>query len=159
MTTTVITFLQQRSPRERQLLGTTAGLLVSAFVWWALLSPALQTYRQSSSAHAKLDAELLQMQSMAAESAKLKAVPRATPEQAKAWLEGTIKKLGKASFTQQEGRVQVSFVGATPEALAAYLAEARTRVQLLPSEAHWKKNVDKASDVRWDGSLVFELAK
>jgi general secretion pathway protein M len=163
MSNFVSTFLEQRTMRERQLLGMTAGLLALALVWWVFLAPALQTYRQSDSAHAKLDAEFLQMQSMAEESANLKAVPRVTPEQTKAWLEGAIKKLGKASFTQQEGRVQVSFVGATPEALAAYLADARTRAQLVPSEAHWKKSADKSAEksaeVLWDGSLVFEVTR
>jgi type II secretory pathway component PulM len=71
------------------------------------------------------------------------------------WLDGAIKKLGKASVAMQGGRVQVSFTGASPEVLAAWLAEARIKAQLVSLEAHWKKN----ASLLWDGSVVFELNK
>lgn len=160
MSTSTPSFLEQRSPRERQLIVIAGGLLIGALLWFLAIAPALQTYRASSAAHAKLDAELAQMQRMAAEAAKLKAMPRANPAQVQTWLDGATKKLGKASAAMQGGRVQVSFTGATPEALAAYLADARSKAQLVPIEAHWKKsaNAQNVSPL-WDGSIVFELAK
>jgi general secretion pathway protein M len=153
MTALLRAWLERQSPRERRLLGGAASVLMLALVWWALVAPALQTYRQSSSAHAKLELQIAQMQSLAAEAAKLRAVPRANSAQVQAWLDGATKKLGKASVAMQGGRVQVSFAGASPEALAAWLAEARIKAQLVPLEAHWKKN----ASLLWDGSLVFEL--
>ncbi len=155
MSTMTNTFWEQRNPRERQWLGAGAAVLAAAFVWFALIAPALQTYRGSSAAHAKLDAELAQMQRMAAEATKLKAMPRANPAQVQTWLDGATKKLGKANAAMQGGRVQISFTGASPEALAAVLAEGRSKAQLVPSEAHWKKN----ANLLWDGNIVFELAK
>ena len=155
MSTAMSTFWEQRNPRERQLLGVGAAVLAAAVLWFIAISPALQTYRVSATAHAKVDAELANMLGMAAEATKLKAMPRANAAEVQTWLDSATKKLGKASFAMQGGRVQVSFTGATPEALAAYLAEARLKAQLVPSEAHWKKN----ANLLWDGSIVFELAK
>lgn len=160
MSTVMPTFLEQRSPRERQLIGVAAALLAAAFLWFVAIAPALQTYRTSSAAHAKLEAELANMQRMAAEAVKLKAMPRASPAQVQTWLDGATKKLGKASAAVQGSRVQVSFTGASPEALADFLAEARLRAQLMPSEAHWKKNANApVAYPQWDGNIVFEFAK
>jgi general secretion pathway protein M len=148
------------SPRERQLIGIAGGLLIGALLWFFAIAPALQTYRASDTAHAKLDAELAQMQRMAAEATQLKAMPRANPAAVQAWVDGATKKLGKATATFQGGRVQVSFAGAAPEALAAYLADARSKAQLVPIEAHWKKSaIAQNVNPLWDGSIVFELAK
>jgi general secretion pathway protein M len=165
MSTSTPSFLEQCNPRERQLIVIAGGLLAAALLWFLAIAPALQTYRASAAAHAKLDTELAQMQRMASEANKLKAMPRANPAAVQTWLDGATKKIGKATATLQGGRVQISFTGASPEALAAFLAEARTRAQLVPSEAHWKKSVGSPSpnpsnaSPQWDGSIVFELAK
>lgn len=160
MSTSTPSFLEQRSPRERQLIVIAGGLLAAALLWFLAIAPALHTYRVSSAAHAKLDTELAQMQRMAAEANKLKAMPRANPAAVQTWLDAATKKLGKTSSSLQNGRVQISFTGASAEALAAFLAEARTKAQLLPLEAHWKKAVVQSSaNPQWDGNIVFELAK
>jgi general secretion pathway protein M len=84
----------------------------------------------------------------------LKATPRITRAQAQVWLEGSIKKLGKASMSTQSGRTQINFVGATPEALALWLAEARSNAQLLPVQANWTRSINVTTNPLWDGSLV-----
>ncbi len=160
MSTAMNTFWEQRNPRERQLLGLGGAVLAVAFLWFVAIAPALQTYRASGSAHAKLDTELAQMQRMAAQAAKLKEMPRANAAAVQSWIDGATKKLGKATASVQGGRVQVSFTGASPEALADFLAEGRGKAQLVPSEAHWKKSVNPATaNPQWDGNIVFELAK
>lgn len=151
------------TPRERQLVGIAGGAVAAALVWMIAISPALQTYRSSSAVHAKLDAELVQMQALAQEAKRLKALPTVSAAAAQTWLETSVKKLGKATVTVQGGRAQVSFTGATPEALAAWLTDARTAAQLLPNQANWKrsapiKNMDpKSPDVLWDGTTLLEL--
>lgn len=160
MSTAMNTFWEQRNPRERQLLGLGGAVLAVAFLWFVAIAPALQTYRASGSAHAKLDTELAQMQRMAAQAAKLKEMPRANAAAVQSWIDGATKKLGKATASVQGGRVQVSFTGASPEALADFLAEGRGKAQLVPSEAHWEKSVNPATaNPQWDGNIVFELAK
>ena len=146
-------WFEQRAPREQRLFCALAVLAVAALVWWLAIAPALQTYRETSAAHAKLDAELAHMQAMAEEAKQLKATPRINRALAQMWLEGSIHKLGKASMSTQGGRVQINFVGATPEVLALWLAEARSKAQLLPLQANWKRSANVA-DPLWDGSLV-----
>lgn len=146
-------WFEQRAPREQRLLSTLAVLAVAALVWWLAIASALQTYRETSAAHAKLDAELAHMQAMAEEAKQLKAMPPMSRAQSQAWLEGAIKKLGKASMNTQGGRIQINFAGVTPEALALWLAEARSNAQLLPIQANWKRRLNVA-DPLWDGSLV-----
>ena len=146
-------WFEQRAPREQRLSYALAALAVAALVWWLAIAPALQTYRETSAAHAKLDAELSQMQAMAEEVKQLKAMPRMSRAQAQSWLEASIKKLGKASLSAQGGSVQINFVGATPEALALWLAEARSTAQLRPIQANWTRRATVA-DPLWDGSLV-----
>ena len=152
-------WFEQRAPRERQLLSIAFALLVIAVIWWALVAPALQTYRASTAVHAKLDTELAQMQAMASEAKQVRARPVVSAAQAQAWLDASIKKLGKATLQIQGSRVQVNFVGASPESLAMWLAQARSTVQLLPLQANWKRNVGvaNAASVLWDGSIVLEL--
>lgn len=157
------TWLEQRQPRERKLLAAGAALLIAALVWFFALAPALQTYRGSSAAHAKLDAELARMQTMAKQAKQLKERPALSAAAAQTWLDASAKKLGKATVGVQGARVQVNFVGATPEALAMWLAEARTAAQLSPVQANWRRSApaktesSKSMDVLWDGSILLEL--
>ncbi len=146
-------WFEQRAPREQRLLFALFVLAVAALVWWLAIAPALQTYKGTNAAHAKLDAEISQMQAMADEAKQLKAMSPINRAQSQAWLEGAIKKLGKASMSTQGSRVQINFVGATPEALALWLAEARSHAQLLPVQANWKRSANVA-DPLWEGSLV-----
>jgi general secretion pathway protein M len=151
-------WFEQRHPRERKLLMAGVALLMAALLWFLAIAPALQTYRSSNAAHAKLDAELGQMQTMAQEAKRLKALPTMSAAAAQTWLEASVKKLGKASVSVQGGRAQVSFTGAAPEALAVWLTDARVAAQLLPSQANWKRTVaTKSPEALWDGSIVLEL--
>lgn len=147
------TWLEQRAPREQRLLVALAALAIAAAMWWLAITPALQMYRETDAAHAKLDAQIAQMQAMAEEAMQLKTKPQISSAQAQMWLEGSIKKLGVASMTMQGSHTHIRFVGATPETLATWLAEARSRAHLKPVEANWKRDASSV-DPLWDGSLV-----
>jgi general secretion pathway protein M len=152
------TWFEQRHPRERKLLTAGAALLIAALAWFLAIAPALQTYRSSSAAHAKLDEQLAQMQTMATEAKRLKERPSLSAAAAQTWLDMSVKKLGKTSFNVQGGRAQISFTGASPEVLAAWLTEARTAAQLSTVQANWKRSAGtKTESVLWDGTVVLEL--
>jgi general secretion pathway protein M len=155
--TRLSTQLDKLAPRERQLVLIASVLLGFALVWWVAISPALQTYQKSSAAHAALDAQLSQMQALSVEAASLRGKPRLVGAQAQDWLNGSIKPLGKASLTLPTGRAQINFSGAAPEALAAWLSDARTTAGLLPLEAHWKLSATSKT-AAWDGVVIFEMA-
>jgi type II secretory pathway component PulM len=98
------------------------------------------------------------MQTMAQEAKRLKERPTLSAAAAQTWLDASVKKLGKASVSVQGVRVQVSFTGAAPEALALWLTEARTGAQLSPMQASWKRSApSKEQSVLWDGTMVLEL--
>ena len=152
-------WLQDRPPRERALLTSLIALVVVALVWWFAIAPALQTYRASSSAHAKLDETLSHMRAMAQEAKQLKATPRPSGSAVQTWLDASVKKLGKASVSTQGGRTLIQLTGASPEALAAWLAEARQTAQITPAQANLRRSAAAkgSADILWDGTLTFEL--
>jgi general secretion pathway protein M len=141
--------------RERRLLLIALGLITAALLWWIALKPALLTYQNSQAAHASLDAQLAKMQTLAQDAQTLKAAPRMNGGQARVWLENASKKLGKAVVSAQGNRLQISFVGASPEALASFLTQARSAAQLVPVQANWQL---AGSTALWDGTAVFEVA-
>lgn len=153
---------EKLAPREQRWVRLLLAILFLALVWWLAIAPALHTWRNSDAAHSKLDAELAQMQQLAAEAKALQTAPHLTAAQAQSWLETSIKQLGKATLSVQTGRVQISFNGASAENLAAWLAEARTVATLRPTEAHWKRQPnDKTTDSTaiWDGVTLLELPR
>jgi general secretion pathway protein M len=180
MTPSALTSLQaafeRLAPRERSLLTAASCLLVMALVWWIALAPALQTWRDSASSHAKLDAQLAQMQRLAQEATRLKAAPVISPKEAESWLVQSVKKLGKSTVSLpagglSSGLVQVTLIGADAAALAVWLTDARTAAGLIPVEAHWRRNLQNAdkpstssqsaqpsNSALWDGSLTLKLA-
>jgi general secretion pathway protein M len=158
---------ERLAPRERQLFVVAGSLLALALAWWLLVAPAVQTWRTAGTAHAQLDAQIQQMQALAAEAKALKGAPRVTASQTQSWLDQSTKKLGKATLNMQGARAQISFTGASAENLAAFLAEARVSAALLPVQANWKRaalittptsaSTKGDTPVLWDGSLVFEV--
>lgn len=153
---------ERLAPRERQLLAVAASLLATALIWWLLLAPALNTWRTAGTAHAQLDAQILQMQALATEAKALKAAPRLSAAETQSWLERSIPKLGKATLSMQGTRAHINFTGASAESLAAYLAEARVSAALLPVQANWKRAANKPevkgdATAVWEGSIIFEV--
>jgi len=154
----VTAWLAQRPLREQRLLTVLALLASAAFIWLLAIAPAWQTYRESSHAHATLDAQLATMQAMAHQAQQLKALTPTPRAQAKTWLEASIGQLGKASASTEGQRVLIHFEGATSEALAAWLAQTRTSVQLQPVQANWTRTGAPAdAPPLWSGTLLFEL--
>ncbi len=153
----------QRPARERRLLAAAALLLVSALLWLTTLAPAFKSYRASSAAHAKLDAELMKMQSMAQEAKQLKAMP-SNAAAAESWLGESIKKLGKTSISKEENRTQITFTGVSAAALAGWLVDARVNGQLMLTQANWRRAASapnapatSKNDALWDGTMSLEL--
>lgn len=145
---------ERLAPRERTLVLAAGSLLLLALLWWTALAPALQTYRNSANAHAKLDAQLAQMQQLAQEAKQLNAAPRMSAKDAQNWALQSTKQLGKSTVIVQGSAIQITLIGAEAAQLATWLAQARTQAGLLPTEAHWKRN---ASGL-WDGSLTLAMA-
>lgn len=178
MNTSFHTVLQDRwkalAPREQNLLLAAGAVVALALLWWVALAPALATLRTAPARHAALDAQLQRMQSLQAEALQLQTAPRSAPGDAVASLRSALtQRLGAtAQLTLAGDRATITLKGAPADALAPWLAQARSNALAVPVEARLTRsaaaaagtsppatlgNVPAAAAPRWDGSLVLAL--
>ncbi|MCM2346442.1 type II secretion system protein GspM [Acidovorax soli] len=177
MNTSFHTVLQDRwkalAPREQNLLLAAGAVVALALLWWVALAPALATLRTAPARHAALDAQLQRMQSLQAEALQLQTAPRSAPGDAVASLRSALtQRLGAtAQLTLAGDRATITLKGAPADALAPWLAQARSNALAVPIEARLARSAPAASPAapatlgngpaaavpRWDGSLVLAL--
>lgn len=149
--------LQQRwralPPRE-QLGATLGGGLLLVFLLWTLgVQPALKTLRTAPAQQAALDAQLAQMQRLAAEAGELRALPPVDPAQADAALQSATERLGATARLQRSGeRLSVTFTSVEPAAMMGWLAEVRAAARVRVIEAQLGRTGNGYS-----GSVVLTL--
>lgn len=166
---------QALAPREQTLLLAASALVVLALVWWLALAPALHTLRTADARHASLDTQLRHMQSLQAEALQLQALPRANPDDAQRALQALVtEKLGGTARLAVAGdRATLTLKGTPADALAAWLALARSNARAVTQEAHLSRSAAPppaparrplgaeaaapSSSVRWDGTIVLTL--
>ena len=149
--------LQQRwralAPRER--LGATlgGGLLLVFLLWTLGVQPALKTLRTAPAQQAALDAQLAQMQRLAAEAGELRALPPVDPAQADAALQSATERLGATARLQRSGeRLSVTSTSVEPAAMMGWLAEVRAAARVRVIEAQLGRTGNGYS-----GSVVLTL--
>jgi len=158
------------APRERRLIAGAAALVVLALLWWIALAPALRTLAAAPQAHARLDAQLQQMAALQAQVRALQSQPKASRDDALRALEASVRQgLGAEARLQAAGggeAVGIALRGVPAEALAEWLAQARSNARAVPREAHLTRSQaapapagqgGAAPVVRWDGTLVMNL--
>jgi general secretion pathway protein M len=115
------------APRERrglQLAGALVGVLV---LWLLLVQPALRTLREVPAQIDRRDAQLQQMQRLAAEARDLRGAPTVSPDQAGATLKTATERLGeRARLTLLGDRATVTLSGVEGPRLRSWLAEVRS---------------------------------
>jgi general secretion pathway protein M len=143
-----------RTSRERQALAVVA-LVLGVFVVWALfVQPALTSLREAPAQLDRLDAQMQQMQRLAAESRELRGTAPVSSSQAAAALKAATDRLGAAGkITLLGDRATLTLTGASPEALRAWMSEARTAARARPVEAQLTRGPKGYS-----GSLSVNLA-
>jgi general secretion pathway protein M len=166
------------APQERRLVGWAAALIVIALLWWIALAPALRTLGAAPDEHARLDAQLQRMSTLAAQAKALQSVPKASRDDAARALEGSVRQqLGPNGQLGNAGASEGATVmvrGVSADVLAPWLAQVRGNARALPREAHLTRSqqpapiatgaiagnanaADEAAKVRWDGTLVMSL--
>ena len=139
--------------RDRRLAALGACAVGVVLLWLIGVQPALRTLREAPPAIERLDAELQQMQLLAAESRTLRAAPQVAPAQSAAALTAAVARLGdKARLVLQGERASVTFSGADGETLRSFLAEARSTARARPVEAQLVRGAKG-----YDGTLVLSL--
>ena len=162
--------------RERRLILAACVLVAAALLWWVALAPALASLRASASRHNQLDAQLQQMQALKAQALALQAQPKMSPAESRRTLEASVKQtLGASGQLQVAGeRATLTLKGASADALAQWLVQARINARCAPTELRLSRSVnsvsgvksatganaaagDAAQPVAWDGTVVVNL--
>ncbi len=145
------------APREKTGLRLATGLVSLAVLWWVLLAPALQIWRNSEAQHRHLDAQLQTMQDLQAQAQTLQSQPRLGFDDARRALDASVKQqLGTAAQFNVSGEsAAVTLKEVSPEALAAWLTQARINAHALPSEVRLTRSA--SANPGWDGTVVLAL--
>jgi general secretion pathway protein M len=143
--------------REKLMVAAAAGVIVLALAWWVLVGPALGTLRSADAQRRTVDAQLQRMTALKGQAQALQSQPKIAREEALRQLEQSVRqRLGPTGRVAVAGdRVTVTMGGASADALAQWLAQARTAARATPAEAHLTRNASGA----WEGSVVLALPR
>lgn len=154
--TAVLTKWQQLTRRDKKMVLSAASALVLVFVWWTLVATPLQVLRQADKQQRDLDTQLQAVQSLKAQAESLKAQPAMKREAAVAMLQSSVKPYGASAQLEVVGERFTLTLRALPaDALAQWLALARTSARALPVEARLFRSAGAIPS--WDGTLVLTL--
>lgn len=132
-----------------------AGLLAGAAVWWIALAPALATLREAPRRHPVLDAQLQRVRSLQGQAQALQSLPRVGRDDVRRALETSVaEQMGPAARIQFAGDgATLTLSGVGGDALAQWLAQARTDARTRPSEAR----LSRTAAGLWEGTLTLSL--
>lgn len=155
LTTPLTAALDRLSSRERKAVLIALWTVGLGLLWWVAIAPALTTLREAPARHARLDAQLGQMQRMAATANALRSETAAQPpgrDEVLRALEAANTSLGTTAQLSVLGdRATVTLRSTPPAALAQWLAQVRINARLLPLETRLTR--DPASN-GWNGTVV-----
>lgn len=146
---------QRMASRERLMLAVAAGLVLFALFWWTLVAPALTVLRNADAQHRALDDQLARMRALQQQAQALQAQPKQGFDESMRQLEAAVRdRLGtNARITIAGERVTLTLTGVPPDALAAWMTQARVNARALPAEARLTRNAAG----QWDGTVVVTL--
>lgn len=154
--------LQERWSRladqERQMLVVVLVVLVGALLWLKVLAPARTTLRTADAQAKALGAQLQHMQTLQAQAQTLqKQPPLSFDDTLKALASTTQQTLGNMAQISSSGeRATVTLKGASPDALAQWLAQVRVNARSVPVEARLVRAKQDGATT-WDGVLLMSL--
>jgi len=144
---------QALAPRERRLVGIGGTVLLLFVAWLLLVAPALRTVREAPKRIDQLDAQLQQMQRLAAEGRELRNTAPMPAAQAAIVLKASTERLGeRAKLSVQGERAVLTLNGVSGEQLRSWLAEARSGARARPVEAQLNRGPQG-----YTGTLVVSL--
>ena len=136
------------------MLSVAMALVGLALLWWLGVAPALRSLRQWEAQAPRLEAQLQTMRGLQAEAQSLQAQPPLSTTAAQQALQSTLGALGSTGSLVVQGTLAtVTLRGASPQALAQWLARARTEARLTPSQA----NLSRDAKGGWNGTLQLPL--
>ena len=145
------------APREKWMVAAGTAVVVFGIVWMIAIGPALSTLRTAQEQRRTLDMQVQRMLNLQAQAQSLQAQPKIGRDEALRQLELSARqKLGTtARLVISCDRVTITLAGTPADALAQWLAQARTAARTLPGEAHLSRNAGGT----WEGTLVLTLPR
>ena len=147
--------LSRLSSRERTAVTIAAWVIGLGLLWWLAVAPAIDTLRQAPARHARLDAQLGQMQRMAATAESLRGQSSAQPpgrdEVLRALETATAGLAGTAQLSVLGDRATLTLRNTSPDALAQWLAQVRINARLLPVDSQINREPGSPG---WNGTVV-----
>ena len=141
--------------REQQAVLMALTLVLGALLWWLALAPALSTLRSAPQQLRLLETQLEQMQRLQQQAKTFQAQPVLTLAESRRLLEASVKTLGpNAQLTVVGERVTLTLKGASADAVAQWLTQARLTARVSPTEARLVRNAAGT----WDGAMVLILS-
>jgi general secretion pathway protein M len=145
------------APREKLMVIAAAVVVALALVWLVAIGPALATLRTADEQRRSIDSQLQRMAALRTQAQAMQSQPKQNRDEAMRQLEQSVRqRLGTTGRVVIAGdRVTITLTGTPADALAQWLAQARTAAHTLPGEAHLTRN---ASGL-WEGNLVLILPR
>lgn len=147
--------LHRLAPREQRAIALAAWVVGLGLLWWLAVAPALHTLRQAPERHARLDAQLSQMRSMASTAERLRAQNAAQPlgrdDVLRALEQATTGLAGTAQLSVLGDRATLTLKNTPPDALTQWLSQVRVNARLMPLDAKLSRSTESAA---WSGTLV-----
>jgi general secretion pathway protein M len=151
----------QLAAREKTLLGLAAALVLATVLWQLSLAPALATLRTADAQTHVLDAQLQQMRAMQTAAKALQQQPALGFDEAlRALTRATQQTLGATAKLNMAGdRASITLQGASADALAQWLEQARLNARAVPADARLVRAVAPGAPggATWNGVLVMQL--
>lgn len=152
---------QTLAPREQRMVAIAAWAVGAVLLWLIAVAPALRTLSSAPQERARLESQLDEMRTLAAEAAALRAAPQIGPAQADAALRAATERLGAtARLEPQADRTILRFSGVSGPAFAAWLTEVRAgaRARVLQAELLRDAPADgAAATVTYTGTVALVL--
>lgn len=148
----------QLAAREKNLVRLALGLVFATLLWLLILAPALTTLRTADAQAKVLDAKLQRMQTLQAQAQSLqKQPPLGFDDALRALNAATKQTLGTSAQLNVAGdRASVTLKGASADALAQWLVQARVNARSVPLEARLVRGTATGAAI-WNGVLVMSL--
>ncbi len=145
---------QQRDAREKTLLTLACALVSTALVWGIAIAPALRTLQKSAAQQTVLQDQLQTMARMQVQAKALQSQAPLSQSEAAAALSASVQQAfgSGADITIRAGDASVTLRGVSADALAQWLATARTNAHAVPLQARMTR-----TGSTWSGTLQLGL--
>ena len=150
--------IQSLPEKDRKLIQYLALAMAFSLLWFWNIAPALKTYQEAPLQLAQLERQTENLKALQAQALALQKAPRVKVQNVGAVLQQSLTEIfgNSAKLNLEASRATLTLNNVSAEALAQFLAAARTQAQAMPIEAKLQKNKTGNVEV-WRGTLILSL--